>query len=307
MSHSFLKESKLFIVYGGNKYRIYTTTAIDFSQTFAEDSYPVKTLHNQTKMFEGTSITKANPADFSFEVPFTKEKKESIMLDLATNLNSENTINKFDAYIQTGASTFKLESALITSLTVDFGHETQFSMSVEGTATKLTRIGDENASIPGTLQSEGTSRTPLLVYPVLAMPLITSSDITGIVSCLFQLANNVNFVDYETLQKSLNVTGPASAMYPSTYKIEARVVSGTIVQYQTDDNITQLPDFTTGTRLLIKAIEVGKAKTATPFWQLEINPAMFTKTVDVADTYTQTYSFRSTDNTALESRITQYS
>jgi hypothetical protein len=80
MSHSFLKESKLYIVYGGNKYRIYTTTAISFSQTFAEDSYPVKTLHDQSKMFEGSNITKAQPASFSFEIPLTLEKDESLEL-----------------------------------------------------------------------------------------------------------------------------------------------------------------------------------------------------------------------------------
>ena len=74
MSHSFLRESKLYIVYGGNQYRIFTTTAISFSQTFAEDSYPVKTLHDQSKMFEGSTITKANQANFSFTVPLTIEK-----------------------------------------------------------------------------------------------------------------------------------------------------------------------------------------------------------------------------------------
>ena len=88
MSHSFLRESKLYIVYGGNQYRIFTTTAISFSQTFAEDSYPVKTLHDQSKMFEGSSITKANPATFSFNVPLTTEKDESIMVDLATEIST---------------------------------------------------------------------------------------------------------------------------------------------------------------------------------------------------------------------------
>ena len=88
MSYSFLRESKLYIVYGGNKYRIYTTSAIAINQTFAEDSYSVKTLHDQSKMFEGTSITKANPASFSFNVPLTLEKDESIMVDLATEIDT---------------------------------------------------------------------------------------------------------------------------------------------------------------------------------------------------------------------------
>ena len=86
MSYSFLRESKLYIVYSGNKYRIYTSAAISLDQTFAEDAYSVKTLHDQSKMFEGSSITKANPASFSFNVPLTTEKDESIMVDLATEI-----------------------------------------------------------------------------------------------------------------------------------------------------------------------------------------------------------------------------
>ena len=88
MSYSFLRESKLYIVHGGTKYRIYTTSAIAINQTFAEDSYSVKTLHDQSKMFEGTSITKANPASFSFNVPLTLEKDESIIVTLATELDT---------------------------------------------------------------------------------------------------------------------------------------------------------------------------------------------------------------------------
>ena len=81
MSYSFLRESKLYIVYGGTRYRIYTSSAISLNQTFAEDSYSVKTLHDQSKMFEGSTITKANPASFSFEVPLTIEKNESVIID----------------------------------------------------------------------------------------------------------------------------------------------------------------------------------------------------------------------------------
>ena len=108
MSYSFLRESKLYIEHGGSKYRIYTTTAISFSQTFAEDSYPVKTLHDQSKMLEGTTITKANPAAFSFSVPLTQEKDESLVMDLITDLvaTSESDIESqqlksFDIYVQT--------------------------------------------------------------------------------------------------------------------------------------------------------------------------------------------------------------
>ena len=64
---NFLRESEIHIVYGSNRYNVKVTPQLSFTQTFAEDAYSVKTLHDQTKMFKGTSITKANPADFSFE------------------------------------------------------------------------------------------------------------------------------------------------------------------------------------------------------------------------------------------------
>ena len=117
MSYSFLRESKLYLVYGGTKYNIRTTSAITFNQTFAEDSYPVKTLHEQTKMFEGSTITKANPATFTVEVPLTIEKDESIVLDLISDLVattdagiSTQQLKSFDMYVQTGSSTFKIEN-----------------------------------------------------------------------------------------------------------------------------------------------------------------------------------------------------
>ena len=139
MSYSFLRESKLYIEYGGSKYRIYTTTAISFSQTFAEDSYPVKTLHDQSKMFEGSTITKANPAQFSFTVPLTVEKDESIVMDLITDLvaTSESDIEhqqlkSFNMFIQTGSSTFKVENCVITSANFAFNPREQFTVAVEG-------------------------------------------------------------------------------------------------------------------------------------------------------------------------------
>ena len=140
MSYSFLRESKLYIVYGGNKYRIYTSTAINFDQTFAEESYSVKTLHDQSKMFEGSSITKANSASFSFDVPLTIEKDESIVIDLASDLDSSQQLKSFDIYIQTGSSIFKIEGAVISGATFDFIPQNQFMVRLEGQGKKLTRV-----------------------------------------------------------------------------------------------------------------------------------------------------------------------
>ena len=311
MSYSFLRESKLYIVYGGNQYRIYTNTALSFSQTFAEDSYPVKTLHDQSKMFEGTTITKANPAVFSFSVPLTQEKDESLVMDLITDLvaTSESDIESqqlksFDIYVQTNNSTFKIEGCVVTSASFDLGVKDQFLTSIEGQGIKLSRAGNESYTIPGSVQSESATRTPKLVYPVVT---IDSLNMNSILTTNLQIQNNINWTQYETLQKSLAVTGSSNAMFPTTYTIGTRVVSGTITQYQLDNNNTQFDDFSTNSNINIKAVEVGKASSDSGFWAIQLNPAMYTARMEVADAYTQTYDFRSTDNTALGTRITQYS
>jgi len=306
MSYSFLRESKLYIEYGGSKYRIYTTTAISFSQTFAEDSYPVKTLHDQSKMFEGSTITKANPAQFSFTVPLTVEKDESIVMDLITDLvaTSESDIEhqqlkSFNMFIQTGSSTFKVENCIVTSGNFSFNPREQFTVAVEGQGTKLIRVGDESFNL-GTIQSESSTRTPLQTFPVVT---VDSLDMSSIIGVTLQIQNNINWTPYETLQESLAVTSSSNAMFPSAYTVDERIVSGAIRQYQTDNNITQFDDFSTNSNITIAA----KTLSGNTFWQIQINPAMYTARLNVAEAYTQSYDFRSTDNTALGTRITTYS
>ena len=310
MSYSFLKESKLYIEYGGSKYRIYTTTAISFSQTFAEDSYPVKTLHDQSKMLAGTTITKANPAQFSFTVPLTAEKDESIVMDLITDLvaTSDSDIEtqqlkSFNIYVQTGSSTFKVESCVITGANFSFSQLEQFKVEIEGQGTKLSRIGNESYNL-GVIQSESPTRTPLLIYPEVT---VDSLNMTSIISVSVQIQNNVDWTPFETLHSSLDVTNSSNAMFPSAYVVSERIVSGTINQYQTDNNITQFDDFSTNSNITIKAVQVGKDSSDSGFFKININPASFTARMAVTSVYTQSYDFRSADNTALGTSITQYS
>ena len=311
MSYSFLRESKLYIVYGGNKYRIYTTSAISLDQTFAEDAYSVKTLHDQSKMFEGTSVTKANPASFSFDVPLTVEKDESLIVDLATIVETEvdagittQNLRTFDIYIQTGSSTFKLESAVITGATFDFVPTNQFQIRCEGQGKKLTRVGNESYSIPGSAQSESATRTPLIVYPYLT---IDSLNMSSIISCNLQIQNEIAWTPYETLNDSLEVTDSSNAIFPTTFTLGKRIASGEIRQYQTDNNVTQFDDFSTSSNLTIKGFKMGTPTSGTPFFQVNLNPIMYTARLQMGEAYSQSYDFRSLDNTALESRISQYS
>jgi hypothetical protein len=304
MSYSFLRESKLYLVYGGTKYNIRTTSSITFNQTFAEDSYSVKTLHDQSKMFEGSTITKANPANFSFEVPLTTEKDESIVIDLLSDLVDSEQLKSFDMYVQTGSSTFKLENAVVTAGNFTFSPSNQFLVAIDGEGTKLSRVGDESFSIPGSAQSETSTRNPLLIYPVVSFD---SLDMSSIIGLTLRISNNIEWTAFETLHDSLSVTNSSNAMFPSAYTLGTRTVSGEIRQYQTDNNNTQFDDFSTSSDLTIKAVKVGEASNATPFFQIQLNPISYTARMQPGEAYIQSYDFTSTDNTALGTRITQYS
>ena len=96
-------------------------------------------MHDQSKLFEGSTIKNANPADFSLVVPLTAEKDESIVITLLSDLDTSvasgittQQLKSFDMYVQTGSSTFKLQSAVITSANFAFNPREQFVVELEG-------------------------------------------------------------------------------------------------------------------------------------------------------------------------------
>ena len=302
MSYSFLKESKLYIVYGGSNYRIYTSSAISFSQTFASDSYSVKTLHDQSKMFEGATITKANPANFEFDVPLTKEKDESIIIDLLSDV-TDGQLKSFDIYLQSNQSTFKLENAIITGGAIDFGLENPLTIRLQGEGTKFSKVGNESYTIPGSAQSESATRTPLMVYPVVS---VDSLDMNNITSVTVNIQNNIDWTPFETLQNSLAVTDASNVMRVSNYVVNKRIISGAISQYQTDNNINQFDDFSTNANITLKGVKIEDAADATPFIQLALNPATFTARMTPSEVFMQSYDFSYTGSATVDSIITQY-
>ena len=204
---------------------------------------------------------------------------------------TDGQLKKFDIYVVTTNSTFKLENAIITSASMDFVPENPFMIRVEGEGTKLSRAGNESYSLPGTAHTEQTTRTPLMVYPAISAD---SLNMNNIISANFQLQNDIAWTDYTNLHDSLSVTNSSNAMFPSAYTVEKRIASGEIRQYQTDNNITQFDDFSTNTDLTITAKNIsGNAD----FFEVAINPVMYTARMQVAGVFMQSYDFRSLDNT----------
>jgi len=287
--YNFLRDSELHIVYGSNRYNVKITPDLSFSQTFAEDAYSVKTLHDQTKMFSGTSITKANPANFSFSIHLTTEKDESIVLDLLTDYDTstgEQLLKSFDLYIVSNESTFKLEGCIITQGEFNFAKDSPLLLSVSGQAKKLERVGDNNYSLPGTLQSASATRTP--TKPLLDVE-VDGTDVPNLVSATLSVQNNIQWTPYETLQNSLSVTSASNAMYPSNYSLTDRVLSGNITQFFSSSNSNSAQTFDTSTRIAVKTLVDN-----TTFFNFTsgASDCMFTKRTGQGEVFTQTFDYR---------------
>lgn len=228
-SYNFKREAQLFVVQGGNRYRI-DISEINFSQTFAESSYAVKTLHAQSKYFEGSVINKANVGNFSFRVPAIQESDFIILETLMLNTSS------FDLYISTTEDVFKLEKCVITNGSFVIEKSRPLSIDIQGEASKLTR----GASLEGALQSRSNTRS-YIINPILDIT-IDSSSITDIVSVTMELQNEVSWTPYTTIHAAIDVTSASNSMYPSGYVVSKKILSGSISQYLTDANTSNTQD-----------------------------------------------------------------
>ena len=300
-AYNLLRESSVHIVHNGSRYLLKTTPEVSFSQTFAEDAYEVKTLHDQTKMFQGTSVTKANPANFSFAVHLTQEKDESIVKSLLTDYdtsNGEQLLKSFDLYIVTGESTFKLEGCVITQGEFNLAKGSPLILTVSGQAKQLSRVGNASYSLPGSLVSASSTRTPTLSLLDVE---VDSTDVPNLAAATLQVQNNINWTPFETLQNSLSVTSASNAMYPTTYTLGDRVVSGNITQYLTSNNSSTFQSFDTSANVAVKTIVNGNT-----FLNANLTGCMFTKRSNVAEAYTQTFDFRLVNSPANLGTIITY-
>ena len=300
-AYNLLRESSVHIVHNGSRYLLKTTPEVSFSQTFAEDAYEVKTLHDQTKMFQGTSVTKANPANFSFAVHLTQEKDESIVKSLLTDYdtsNGEQLLKSFDLYIVTGESTLKLEGCVITQGEFNLAKGSPLILTVSGQAKQLSRVGDASYSLPGSLVSASSTRTPTLSLLDVE---VDSTDVPNLATATLQVQNNINWTPFETLQNSLSVTSASNAMYPTTYTLGDRVVSGNITQYLTSNNSGTFQSFDTSANVAVKTIVNGST-----FLNANLTGCMFTKRSNVAEAFTQTFDFRLVNSPANLGTIITY-
>ena len=290
-TYNFKQEAQVFVVSGGNRHRI-DVSDISFSQTFSEKSYPVKTLHAQSNVFEASVINKANVANFEFKLPALVESDYTILETLLIGASS------FDLFVKTEADIFKLETAVITNGSFVIERSRPLSLEISGEAAKLTR----GETLTGTAQSRSTTSNYTL--PILEIT-IGNTSISDVLSVGMELQNEINWTPYTTINSALSATNASNSMYPSAFTLKKKILSGSISQYLTDDNTTDVHDWNTNASITVKA---GNGQSGNNFRGFSFGPATctFTNRINAGNIFRQSYDWRMTQNPSDLATILKY-
>ena len=294
-SYNFKKEAEVFVVYNASKYKL-DVSSITFSQTFTEQSYSVKTLHNQKNLFDSSVINKANPANFEITLPLLKEADFTTVFDLLVKYASTtSTLSTFDIYISTELDVFKVEKSVITNGSFVIEKSRPLSLTVSGEASKLSYLGlKTDVGIPGSSVSRSAT-TSYMISPQVSITL-NSVVLSNIVSASMELQNNIDWNPYTTVHGALNTTSSANSMYPSDFTLGQRILGGTIATYVTEtkqSGALALQSWDSSAPILLKAGE----GTGTAFRGITLNGnCSFTNRVGSGSVFVQNFDWRLTDN-----------
>ena len=289
-NYIFKKEAEVYLVHNSTKYRI-DISEISFSQSFQEKSYKVKTLHNQSS-FEGSSINKANPAEFSFNTPLLEELKHKVVFDRLLDCTS------FDLYISSGQDVFKLDKCIIQDGTFEINKSRPLRLSISGEASKLSKF---SGAIPGTLPSPAYAASTTYIIPKINTLTLGGTDVSGQVAAVsVEIQNDIGWNNYNTIQGSVVASDASTSMFPSNFTVGTRVVAGAITRHIKDS--PDLLTWDTSAALVLKA-GVGTSFKGISF---DFN-CSFTNRLQDSDIYMEEYSWRMIErltDAQLQSAIT---
>jgi len=294
-TYNIKKQAEVYLVFGGSRYRLDVTEDISFSQTFTDDTYPQKTLHEQHKLHEASNIKKANPANFSFTIPALTESDLDVVFNLLVDYKSDtSTLNTFDLYVKFPNDVYKLEKCVLTNGTFIIEKLENLKLGIQGQASKLTR----GATLPGGAVSRSGTRTHQRI-DYLSVSVDSTSLTQGIYKVSVELQNDIEWTPYETVNDALNVTNAATSMYPSNFTLKKRILAGSIGQYVLSNFNSDTQQWKTGVPIVIKAGE-----SATQGFQFDLQSCTFTNRNIVEDVFTQSYDWIMNDSpTDLGSKI----
>jgi hypothetical protein len=277
--YNFKKNSKLYLVQNGLKYKLEIYPDFSASQTFDEQGYRRKTLHDQAAVHEHATIVKASPANFSFTVPFFDQSTIQKEIELATTYTN-GVVSSFDLYIESDNIIYKIEKAVFNTTTFNIARDAPLTVSLSGSGSRISKV----SSIPGTLQPAPTREYTRVSTMQIQIGGVTFSAVTNI---NIEIENDITWIKNDTIHDSL--TG--NIIYPQSYVLSGRQVKGSVSHFITTENQNDLQDESTESSL-----------------SLSINPnllaftlpsVVFTRRSEFGDLISRTYDYRLNTNSSI--------
>lgn len=283
-SYSIRHNSKVYIVKDNLRYELQVYPNLTFAQTYEEKGHSVKTLHTQFDMFEKASVTKANPASFSFTVLIDKGGDFEVLRDWLIDTVGDTSVESlvtYDVYVDTGVHIFKLKKGVLTGATFQVARDALITVSLSGEATKLEKV----SALVGIPQARTKADT---FIPRRVEVLKDGVLVDNLMSISVEFNNRVNWIDYETLHKSLYVTTPEDTQYPEAFVVSSKSLSGTIRRYLTE--MTGEPN----QWQLNVPLKIRISDGATDRLTFDIPSVVITTNIMPEEIYTETDTFRMT-------------
>ena len=274
--YNFKRNSKLYLVYEGLKYKLEIYPDLSMSQTFNEQGVPRKTLHDQTALHEHAVIVKANAASFSFTVPFFDQSTIQKELELSTSYTN-GVAPYFDLYIQSDNIIYKIEKAVFETTTFNLSRNSPITVSLSGSGSKITQV----TSIPGVLQNTPTREYTRVSSLEVGINNTTLSSVTNI---NIEVDNDIAWTKNDTLDQSL----AGNIIFPANFVLSGREVKGSVTHFVTSDNKSELVNTSTSATLLLKVNST--------LLQFNLPSVVFTRRDDMNDLIVRTYDFRLNTN-----------
>lgn len=289
-------------------YKLHTTKDVSFSQTFAQQDVEKKTIHDPVDIISGSSITQANPANFSFTIFMVDEssKHQHAPLDMLVNYDNDNTseiLRTFNLYFvyedYSPEVYYKIENCFMRSGSWNLPRSGIVTVSLSGEGAKLTR---ETGTFPGVANASpfyqaNPSITIANPFEVWVGGSTDSDKLDNVISASFEIQNNVTWTPNNTLQNSLAVTNSTNTIYPSNWTMGTRSFAGSITQYVDETKAQSKNNINTWAENTTVLLKIGRK--ANLAYNLEIScngNASFTNRVGFGDVFTQSYDFRLMDN-----------
>jgi hypothetical protein len=295
--YNFKKNIKLYIVelnssgIPTNRHLIEIYNDVSASQTFDEQSYKQKSLHNLVHLHDQAVVNNANIANFSFTTPILNIATTPLILSLGGDY-STGTITNFDIYIESDNVIYKLTKCVIEALTFNIEKSSILTVSVSGSASMVSKFGNVGAvTIPGTTFNVGTKA---YISIDRLSTVVSGVSMSNIAALNVDIKNEISWTQNTTVNDAI----AGNMVYPASYVLQGRTFSGSITQFLTSDNVDTLSDTSTSASVVIGIFSEGYSST-TPILQFNLPSTVFTRRLNFEELINRVYDFRLNSNLTI--------